>query len=422
MSIEKIQQKINSFLDDAVISAKEASEIRDDLLLSSDSDIQKLKDSIDIKELTPDAKTIINDLYANKDAFAFSPEQRKLVKSISFQRVFPNFFSLTTDEQKTILAGLDPFLKKFPNMIDKLASASNPSYGKGFQFFFVNSKSTELGKIICKDSESFVGKVMPGAEVVKNPVLNALLSPFGNSEKLQVGGMFIDVYNQYELFTHEFSHALHLHMLNDDQRDKIASLYDHAKLNNCFITGYSATNPYEYFAESFSSFLGPGNAALAMKDPEMYKFIRGIFESEPQYGEDGNLINDPEKASYTFYHKGDSNLHGATIGRESSLVTIEHFQGSVVTDISLLGNDNSFVVAGSAGIKAAWKPWNKPVDFYGTVGGTANAGIAGGKATAGIGAFVGAGIDLYNFNAEVRQNFNTNAGGTEIRAGYRFEF
>src|SRR5688500_12601387 len=101
MKIEQASQKISSALKDYIITAKEASEIRDYIIELPVSDKNKLKDRINIKELTPDAKTVINDLYADKEnLFAFSQKERKLIKSIAFQRVLPNFSSLAVEDQK----------------------------------------------------------------------------------------------------------------------------------------------------------------------------------------------------------------------------------------------------------------------------------------------------------------------------------
>lgn len=424
MKIELVEQKISSSLKDKIVTAKEASEIRDDILELSPSDKTKLKDRINIKELTPDAKTVIDDLYSNgENLFAFSQKERNLIKSLAFQRVLPNFRSLPVEDQKQLLKSFEPILKKFPNFFEKLAKLPNDNYGKGFQFFFTSKSSNELGKIVnAGNTKSTVGMVNPGANVIKNPILNDLLSPFGEVKNFDVGGMYMDAMDNHQLLTHEMAHVVHLNFLNDDQRDKIGNLFDHAIRTNSFISGYAKTNPYEYFADSVSAYFSYPKETLKKVDPEMYQFIKEVYESEPQYGEDGNLFNDPETVSYTYLHTSGKNLMGVTVGRESSLVTLEHFNGGTVSELSLLGNDNSLIGKGSFGIKAAWKPWHVPVDTYGTLGVTGNVGVAGGQTTAGIGAFVGAGIDIYHFNAEVRQNFVTNGSGPEVRIGYKIEF
>jgi hypothetical protein len=422
MKMEEVGFKIKAALEDKIITAKEASEIRDEMLELSSFARGKFKDKVDIKELTPDARTIINDLYADRDnLFAFSQKEKTLIKSIPFQRVLPNFASLKVDEQKQVLKTFEPILRKFPNFFEKLAKNSNSNYGKGFQFFFTNQDSQELGKIIKKD---MVGIVNPGANVIKNKLLNDLLSPFGSIEQLDVGSMYTDSIGINELLSHEMAHVIHLNFLNDDQRDKIGNLYDHAKKTNSFISTYAKTNPYEYFADSVEAYFssGFGKAVLEKTDPEMHNFIKSVYETKPQYGQDGNLFNDPENISLTYANSAGEHLAGVTVSRESSVVTLEHFNGGTVSELGILANQNSIIAKGGIGIKAAWKPWNEPVSVYGTAGVTANAGMAGGKATSGIGGFVGAGFDIYHFNAEVRENFVTNGNGPEVRVGYKLEF
>ena len=64
--------------------------------------------------------TIIDDLYSDQAyLFAFSQKEVKLIKSLAFQRVLPNFASLRIDEQKQILRAYEPILKKFPNFFEK---------------------------------------------------------------------------------------------------------------------------------------------------------------------------------------------------------------------------------------------------------------------------------------------------------------
>jgi hypothetical protein len=420
MKLDTIEQKISFSLKDNVVTAREASEIRDDMLELSAYDKISLADKVNIKELTPDARTIIDDLYASRDnLFAFSQQQRALIKSVAFQRVLPNFASLPVYQQQEILKAYEPFLQKFPNFFEKLAALPNDNYGKGFQFFFADSSSSELGKII---REGMAGIVNPGANVIKNTVLNGLLSPFAGVKGLDVGAMFSDTGNTTALLTHEMTHVVHLNFLNDDQRDKIGNLFDHARRTNSFITEYAKTNPYEYFADSVKYYFSPAKELLQVRDPEMFSFIKEVFESKPQYGADGNLFNDPENISLTYSRTAGQDLAGVTVGRESSVVTIEHFNGSTVSELALLGNSSSLAAKGSFGLKAAWKPWNAPVSTYGTFGATANGGVAGGKLSAGIGAFAGAGIDIYHFNAEFRENFVTNGSGPEVRVGYKLEF
>lgn len=369
------------------------------------------------------------DLNPAEYAKDFSAAEFALLDSPGFKLAFPNFTSLSLADQRQILTELNVFLKHFPTLISTLNGINNDNYGPGFQYFFVTQDSNPAFDTVLPKGVS--GIIMPGANVVKDPLLGLAAQKI-SLRMLDRGGMYTNAI-KYGVFSHEFAHVIHLNLLSDDQRDSIKNLYDSAWRNQHktggsegFVSDYAQTNPYEYFAEGVQVYLTGQQAQLQKRDPELHHLISQIFApGKIHSGKDGNLFNDPERIHAVTSVQGGQTLGGISISRESDLVSIRHFEGTVTQEIQALGGKNSALARGSVGLKAGWKPWDKPASVYATVGAVAQAGLLAGKVSAGAGGYAGVGVDYGPFNAEVRQNWmagqNTPAA-TELRVGLRFEF
>lgn len=358
----------------------------------------------------------------------FSAAEIALIDSPSFKLVFPNFMRLALPQQRQIITELKVFLQHFPDLLTTLNGLKNDNYGPGFQYFFLEPADNEaFDKVIPK---GVVGVIMPGANVVKDPVLRLVADKVG-LQQLDRGGMFIDTIS-HGVFSHEFGHVIHLNALNDDQRDTIKNLYSKAwqKMRESggkagFVTNYAKTNPYEYFAEGVEYYLCGGADKLKARDPGLYAFVAGVFAAGKVHkGGDGNLFSDPERVHVVVSQQGGRTLGGVAISRESDLFSVRHFEGGITQELAVLANGEGAVARASLGLKAAWKPWDQPAGIYATAGGAVQAGALNGVSI-GAGGYAGAGIDYKYFNAEVRQNWmggHNTGSGTEVRAGVRFEF
>lgn len=418
-------------LKDKHIDVTEATELRSLLLGLPVKERNKYQSLLQNAPMSPLAQPILHAIDEDMSKYEahFSKAEIALMDSASFKLVFPNFNQLNMFEKRQVVTELQPFLKHFPNLLPKLNQINNDNYGTGFQYFFVPKGANQhFDHVIPKN---MAGVIMPGASVVKDPVLGLLVKKV-SLRMLDRGGMYTSSI-PHGVFTHEFAHVIHLNMLNDDQRDTVKNLYDKAwnadkssKGQKGFVTAYAKTNPYEYFAEGVEYYYTGSQDKLKAKDPQLHAFLKHLFAQGKVYsGKDGNLFTDPERVHILTSHQGGRTLVGASISRESDLFSIKNFEGGIVTEGAVMGGSGSAIGRASLGVKAAWKPTTQPIGLYGTAGAVVQAGVLNEKLSVGAGGFVGAGVDYKHFNVEVRRNFmggiNT-PSSTEVRAGLRFEF
>lgn len=426
-----IRSALATALKDKQISVPEALELRGLLLQLPRSEREPYKPLL---AKLPQAQYVapifegldLNPTYYTQD---FTPAEFALLDSPEFKLVFPNFTVLTFSQQRHVLSELEVYFQHFPNLLQQLNSIPNENYGPGFQFFFVDRDSNKAFDTVLP--KGVAGIVMPGVEVVKDPLLG-LLAKKVSLRMLDRGGMYDDYINS-GVFSHEFAHVIHLNLLSDDQRDTIKNLYDaawrsHDKSHGAegFVSNYAQTNPYEYFADGMQYYLTGDRQRLQRQDPGLYRFIEQLLAEGKTYsGEDGNLFNDPESVHLVASSQGGQTLGGISLSRESDLVSMRHFEASSTQEVQALGGDKSALARAAVGLKAGWKPWDKPASVYATVGGVAQAGLLAGKVSAGAGGYAGVGVDYGHFNAEVRQSWMAGKNtppATEVRLGYRFEF
>lgn len=425
-----VQTALALAMKDKVIDVAEASELRGLLLtqLPVASERARYARVIDQAPLTPEAAPILRaidaDLGAQKKVF--TPAEIALIDSTPFKLVFPNFMRLELAQQRRVIEELSVYLRHFPSLLEDLNSIKNTHYGPGFQFFFLEPEENQaFDKVIPK---GVVGVVMPGSEVVKDPMLRLLADKI-SLQQLDRGGMFIDTLD-HGVFTHEFAHVVHLNLLNDDQRDQIKRLYSqawqktHGNVNG-FVSEYAKTNPYEYFADSMKYYLCGGAGRLKSRDPQMYAFVAGLLAPGAIHrGFDGGLLSDPEQVHLVVGRQGGHALAGVSVSRESDLFSVRHFEGGSTQELALLAGPDGAVARASVGLKAAWKPTDQPAGVYVTGGASLQAGALKGVSV-GAGGYAGVGVDYKGLNLEARQTWMTgqNVGnGAEIRAGWRFEF
>lgn len=426
-----VQTALALALKDKLIDVGEASELRGLMLsLLPNYERAKYQTALAAAPMSPHAEPILRQLDPDLSIYAkdFSRTEIELINSPEFKLVFPNFQRLNLSQQRQVISELSVFLEHFPNLLSTLNGLRNDSYGPGFQFFFLDPQdNAAFDKVIPK---GVVGVVMPGSNVVKDPLLRLLANKVSLSQ-LDRGGMYINTL-KHGVFSHEFAHVIHLNSLNDDQRDQIKNLYDKAwgkmrasQGQQGFVTDYAKTNPYEYFAEGVEYYLCGGAESLKQRDPGLYQFVAGLFaKGKIHSGQDGTLFNDPERVHLVVSQQGGRTLGGVSLSRESDLFSIRHFEGGVTQELAVLAGTEGAVARASVGLKAAWKPWDKPASVYATGGGSVQAGSLKGVSI-GAGGYAGVGVDYHFVNAEVRQNWMTgqNTGsGTEVRAGLRFEF
>lgn len=375
-------------------------------------------------------RPILNDIDLQAQDFPeLSAREFAWVNSASFKLIFPNFTQLKASDRKIVVQELERMTRHFPNLLQRLNQIQNENYGPGFQFFFVTPESNQaFDRVLPK---GVAGIVMPGASVIKDPILG-LVTRRISMRMLDRGGVY-ERYISRGTFTHEFAHVIHLNVLSDDQRDAVKNLYDaawrqHSQSDGArgFVTQYAQTNPYEYFAEGVEYFLVGDRARLQAQDPALDRFLARLFADGVQHsGRDGHLFNDPERIHALVTRQGGTTLGGVSLSRESDLVSIRRFEGSVVTEVQALAGAQSALARGSVGLKAGWKPWDQPASVYATVGAVGQAGLLNGRASVGVGAYAGVGVDYHGLNAEVRQNWMTGKNAppsTEFRLGWRFEF
>ncbi len=426
-----VQTALALALKDQQIDMAEASELRG-LMLTLLPSVERAKyiQTLAQAPMSAEAKPMLSNLDPDLSVYVkdFSAAEIRLIDSAAFKLVFPNFSRLSLSQQRQVISELNVFLKHFPQLLPALNSLKNDNYGPGFQYFFLESSENEaFDKLMPKN---VVGVVMPGSTVVKDPLLR-LLADKVSLRQLDRGGMYIKSIQQ-GVFSHEFAHVIHLNLLSDDQRDQIKHLYDKAwqqmrqsEGKQGFVSKYAQTNPYEYFAEGVEFYLTGDANQLKHRDLGLYQFVAELFKAGKLYtGGDGHLLNDPERVHGVVSQQGSRTLVGLSLSRESDLFSVRHFEGGVTQELAVLAGEDGAVARASLGLKAAWKPSDKPAGVYATAGGTVQAGVLG-SVSVGAGGFVGAGVDYKHFNVELRQNWmaGSNTGsGTEIRAGLRFEF
>lgn len=428
----KIRTALAVALANKQIDVAEAGELRGMLLtLLPKAERARYRSQLQTAAMTPQAEAILKQIDPDFSAYRgrFSNAEIELMDSVPFKLVFPNFMALSLAQQRQIITELQAFLPHFPNLLSRLASVANDHYGPGFQYFFIEpGENKAFNNVIAKN---MAGIVMPGASVVKDPLLGLLTKKLA-LQQLDRGGMYTDSI-KHGVFSHEFGHIIHLHSLNDDQRDQIKNLYDQAwnrmrdtQGQQGFVTEYAKTNPYEYFAEGVEHHLLGQSDLLERKDPALAKFVAGLFAKGVVHkGGDGNLLNDPERVHLTAARQKGQTLVGVAVSRESDLFSVRHFEGSITQEVALMGNQQSLIGRGSLGVKAGWKPVDQPASVYATAGGVVQAGALAGKVSVGAGGYAGVGLDYKALNLEVRQNWmaGQNVGsGTEVRLGLRFEF
>ena len=427
-----IQTALALALKDRKIDVAEACELRGLLLtlLPVASERDRYKQALAAAPMLPQAGPTLRDLDPDlsEHPMFFSKAEIGLINSVPFKLVFPNFTRLSLLQQRQVITELKVYLTHFPDLLPTLNGLRNDNYGPGFQFFFLDpEENSAFDKVIPK---GVVGVVMPGANVVKDPILRLVADKVG-LQQLDRGGLFINTI-AYGVFSHEFAHVVHLNMLSDDQRDKIKNLYSHAwnRMRETggkagFVSEYAKTNPYEYFADGMEYYLCGGADKLKARDPELYAFIsRLLAPGAVHKGFDGDLLSDPERVHMVVSQQGGRTLAGLSVSRESDLFSLRHFEGGTTQELAVLAGSDGAVARASLGLKAAWKPWDQPVGIYATGGGSVQAGSLKGVSI-GAGGYAGVGVDYKFLNAEVRQNWMTGhnvAGGTEVRAGIRFDF
>jgi hypothetical protein len=418
-------------LKDGNIEVSEALELRGLLLQLPRAEREKYTPQLNQLKLSGEVAPILRSLDLNRAEYAkdFSAQEFALLDSPEFKLIFPNFALLNRSEQRQVLNELKVFLNHFPSLLSELNNLANDNYGPGFQYFFVTAETNKLFDTVLPKGTS--GVIMPGANVIKDPLLGLAARKI-SLRMLDRGGMLRN-YIPKGVFSHEFGHVIHLNLLNDDQRDTIKNLYAQAWQNDKktsgkegFISNYAKTNPYEYFADSLETYLTGDKSQLQRKDPAMFGFLAKLMAPGKTYAKaDGNLFNDPERIHLTASSQGGRILGGVSVSRESDLFSVRHFEGGITQELQVLGGDQSALVRGSIGVKAAWKPGDAPVGAYITGGAVAQAGVLGAKVSAGVGGYAGVGVDYKNFNAEVRQNWMAGVNtppATEVRVGYRWEF
>lgn len=111
-----------------------------------------------------------------------------------------------------------------------------------------------------------------------------------NSVRVTLANWLLKSNERSSVVAHEYAHKL-----NDvfDEKDKIMqkNLYGKALKENSFISDYAKTNEKEYFAVGMDAYVKPyephkyllykervSRYALMEKDPELYKFIEGVFD------------------------------------------------------------------------------------------------------------------------------------------------
>jgi len=418
-------------LKDGKLEIGEALELRGLLLQLPRPERDKYRPQLAALKLDSEVTPILRDLDLNPADYAadFSPAEFALLDSAEFKLIFSNFTVLNRAEQRQVLDELKVYLQHFPSLLPSLNAIANDNYGAGFQFFFVTGETNARFDTVLPKGTA--GVIMPGAHVVKDPLLGLVARKI-SLRMLDRGGMLRD-YIPHGVFSHEFAHVIHLNLLNDDQRDAVKNLYSQAwqkdkktQGKEGFITSYAKTNPYEYFAEGMETYLTGDKTLLQRKDAALYALIDQLLApGKTHSGSDGNLFTDPERIHLVASSQGGRILAGVGISRESDLFSVRHFEGGVTQELQLLGGDQSGLARASLGLKAAWKPSDSPAGVYATVGAVAQAGMLGAKVSAGAGGYAGLGVDYHHFNAEVRQNWMAGVNtppATEVRVGFRWEF
>lgn len=418
-------------LKDGQITVPEALELRGLLLQLPRVEREKYTPQLHQLTLSEQVAPILRSLDLNPADYAphFTRDEFQLLDSPAFKLTFPNFAILSRAEQRQVLDELKVFLRHFPSLLGDLSAVANDHYGPGFQYFFVTSETNALFDTVLPKGTA--GVIMPGANVVKDPLLGLAARKI-SLRMLDRGGMLRE-YISRGVFSHEFAHVIHLHLLNDDQRDSLKNLYAQAWQRDKksggkegFLTNYAKTNPYEYFAEGLEAWLTGDRTELQKKDAPLYTFIETLLAPGKTYtGADGHLFTDPERVHITASSQGGRVLGGISLSRESDLFSVRRFEGGIVQEVQALGGEQSALLRGSVGLKAAWKPADTAAGVYATVGAVAQAGVLGAKVSAGVGAYAGVGVDYKHFNAEVRQNWMAGVNtppATEVRVGYRWEF
>lgn len=427
-----VQTALALALKDKKIDVAEASELRGLMLtqLPVASERNRYKQLLATAPLTEAAAPILRELDPDLSAHKslFSADEIALIDSTPFKLVFPNFMRLSLSQQRQVISELNVYLSHFPSLLYVLNGLKNDNYGPGFQFFFLNPDENQaFDKVIPK---GVVGVVMPGSNTVKDPLLRLLADKI-SLPMLDRGGLFINTL-AHGVFSHEFAHVVHINLLNDDQRDKIKQLYSEAWNRmrasggkEGFVSEYSKTNPYEYFADSMEYYLTGGAAKLKARDPKIHAFISELLAPGAIHrGFDGNLLTDPERVHIVASQQGGRTLAGVSVSRESDLFSVRHFEGGSTQELALLAGPDGAVARASLGLKVAYKPGDQPAGVYVTGGGNLQAGALKGVSI-GAGGYAGVGVDYKAFNLEARQNWMTgrNVGsGAEVRAGIRFEF
>lgn len=102
-----------------------------------------------------------------------------------------------------------------------------------------------------------------------------------------------DLYGeQHNISLHEMAHAVHLHGLTDEQRERLVELYQAQQGDAAgFTDDYAASHVEEYFAQATQAFMDvsdygllrgeadQGDEWLRANDPDLYAFLESIYGS-----------------------------------------------------------------------------------------------------------------------------------------------
>ncbi len=195
-------------------------------------------------------------------AYALTPE------------IFPNYRSLTRQQQLVIDAAVGPLATFLP----KLARRKARHYLLSF-----DQRPSELqGLAAVGDEKTFDGRYYASLRGVGGRVT---VSGIEYLDQAARGG--------FNTIAHEFAHQVHIAAMEKSEVKKIRILYERARREGRILDYYAAANEHEYFAQGYEAFISDlkrpsagvtarhTNHELLASDPELYQFLVALAGKSP---------------------------------------------------------------------------------------------------------------------------------------------
>lgn len=379
-----------------------------------------------------------------------SDKARKLPLSAGFQQLFPNFSVLSKPAQESALRTVQRIQDAFPDFIETLNRVKDPAFGPGYQIYFVPEEPVKDGPMAFLQQNGDLKNGGKHAGIVYNqnqaffmarmaaPIIRIVHSHNIGGVK-QTSAEELTSMHYSDVLAHELAHLLHDHYLSKGDQTTLGGLFDLAvKRHGPFDKKpYWSTNPREYFAESVMAFLTdydrPTPPSLTGKTPfftrsqlerfhpEMASFVARLFDGTHQkpFRSDGGMV------SLRVARLGGQTVGGAGVAAEKDLLKSDYGRLSMVGTAEAMGNRQSLILRGSAGLRTTLGPDPKdglPIGIYGEGGVSGTIGYVGKQDATGLGPYAAAGVIAKGANVEFRRDWTPAGPADTVSLGYAVRF